>query len=308
MSKILLGVIAIAAIVFGFFYFSKNLGLPQANKNIITQPSATAIPTPSTAAKNWKTYTNIALNYSINYPSDWEVRESTDPKSGAAFRPANKPNDPQYEYISINKYTRVMFDDSPNLTFEEYVKKAGAEIQNYKDLATIKKVVTDSGLVGYTATWNVSSIVPGQKGGESTPRTYFEIPSNNLATIQVVVDDGKYLDIYNQMLATFKYGAIKQAISPTPSPDTKSAVSAVLAKKYNKPASEVKVTISKEVPGFASGSVSFGAGGPGEGGMWLAVLGNGWDVVWDGNGNVDCNKMRNTYGFPDTILKPNFCD
>lgn len=100
----------------------------------------------------------------------------------------------------------------------------------------------------------------------------------------------------------------KAAVSPTPFPDTKSAIAAFLAKKYNRPVSEVNVTVDKEVPGFAAGTVLFGEGGPGEAGAWLAVLGNGWEVVWDGNGNVDCNKMRQQYGFPDTILKPNFCN
>lgn len=98
------------------------------------------------------------------------------------------------------------------------------------------------------------------------------------------------------------------SVSPSPYPDTQSAVRAFLANKYNKPVSEVKITITKEVSGFAAGSVLFGQGGSGEGGMWLAILDNGWNVVWDGNGNVDCNKMRMDYGFPDTILKPNFCD
>lgn len=96
--------------------------------------------------------------------------------------------------------------------------------------------------------------------------------------------------------------------TPTQYPDTEHAIQAFLAEKYSKPLSEVNVTVNKEVPGFASGSVMFGQGGPGEGGMWLAVLGNGWDVVWDGNGNVDCTKMRQDYGFPDTILVPNFCN
>ncbi len=100
----------------------------------------------------------------------------------------------------------------------------------------------------------------------------------------------------------------QKTISPTPFPDTKSAIQAFLANKYKKPISEVKITVAKEVSGFASGSVLFGQGGTGEGGMWLAVLGNGWNVVWDGNGNVNCNKMRQQYGFPDTILKPNFCN
>lgn len=99
-----------------------------------------------------------------------------------------------------------------------------------------------------------------------------------------------------------------EAVSPTPFPDTKSAIAAFLARKYQKPVSDVKVVVDKEVPGYASGTVSFGAGGSGEVGAWLAVLGNGWEVVWDGNGNVDCAKMRTDYGFPDTILKPNFCN
>src|SRR3972149_2838977 len=96
----------------------------------------------------------------------------------------------------------------------------------------------------------------------------------------------------------------KGIISPTPYPDTQHAIAAFLANKYQKPISEVKVTVVKEIPGFASGSVLFGQGGPGEGGMWLAILGNGWEVVWDGNGNVDCTKIRQQYGFPDPILKP----
>ena len=94
----------------------------------------------------------------------------------------------------------------------------------------------------------------------------------------------------------------------SPVPGTEKAVQAFLANKYKKPLSEVKVTIQKAAPGYAAGSVLFGQGRPGEGGMWLAVAGNQWDVVWDGNGSVDCNKMRQQYGFPDTILKPNFCD
>lgn len=83
----------------------------------------------------------------------------------------------------------------------------------------------------------------------------------------------------------------------------------LLAKKYNKSIDEVKINISKQEDNYAGGSVLFGKGGPGEGGMFLARKdGNIWEVVFDGNGNVDCNKMRQEYGFPDTILKPNFCE
>ncbi len=96
-------------------------------------------------------------------------------------------------------------------------------------------------------------------------------------------------------------------INPTAYPNTQRAIQNILAKKYDRPLSEVKVIVDKEVQGFARGSVLFGQGGPGEGGIWLAVLGNGWSVVWDGNGNVDCNKMRQEYYLPDAILVPNLC-
>ncbi len=83
----------------------------------------------------------------------------------------------------------------------------------------------------------------------------------------------------------------------------------LLAKKYNRPIEEVKITILKQDDNYVGGSVLFGNGGPGEGGMFLArKVDNLWEVVFDGNGNVDCNKMRQEFGFPDAILKPNFCD
>ena len=83
----------------------------------------------------------------------------------------------------------------------------------------------------------------------------------------------------------------------------------ILAAKYNKPVAEVKITMTKQTSQYASGSVLFGAGGVGEGGIFLArKSGNIWEVVFDGNGSIDCTKMRTEYGFPDEILKPNFCD
>lgn len=58
---------------------------------------------------------------------------------------------------------------------------------------------------------------------------------------------------------------------------------------------------------FASGSMGFGE--EMGGGGWLATkINKVWEVVWDGQGLVDCQKLRNEYGFPDEILKPSFCD
>ena len=83
----------------------------------------------------------------------------------------------------------------------------------------------------------------------------------------------------------------------------------LLAEKHGKMPQEVKVTIYKQLGDFVSGGVMFGEGGPGEGGMLLASkVDNVWQVVFDGNGNPDCGELRGTYGFPDEILSPNFCD
>ncbi|MFA6097828.1 MAG: hypothetical protein WC788_09485 [Candidatus Paceibacterota bacterium] len=95
--------------------------------------------------------------------------------------------------------------------------------------------------------------------------------------------------------------------------DTDSAIGEVirkkLAEKYDKPVSEVNVSVSKSDADHAAGSVLFGQGGPGEGGIFLAVkIENEWQVVFDGNGSIDCSKMRQEYKFSDAILKPNFCD
>jgi len=146
---------------------------------------------------------------------------------------------------------------------------------------------------------NPASVYCNEHGGQSVVRTASDGSQLGIC----VFENGNECDEW----LFFRDECSNSSVVPTPG--TEKAVQAFLAKKYNKSLSEVKVTIQKEAPGFAAGSVSFGQGGAaGKGGMWLAVAGNQWDVVWDGNGAVDCNKMRQQYGFPDTILKPNFCD
>jgi hypothetical protein len=81
-----------------------------------------------------------------------------------------------------------------------------------------------------------------------------------------------------------------------------------LANKYSKSTEEVIVNITKQIESHVAGSVKFGPE-VSAGGLFLAVqFGNMWEVVYDGNGSIDCEKMRIEYNFPDEILKPNFCD
>ncbi len=83
----------------------------------------------------------------------------------------------------------------------------------------------------------------------------------------------------------------------------------ILATKYQKAIGEVTVTIIRSDDTHAAGSVSFGPAGQGEGGMFLAVKsGEDWQVVYDGNGSIDCDLMRQEYQFSDDLLRPEFCD
>jgi hypothetical protein len=96
---------------------------------------------------------------------------------------------------------------------------------------------------------------------------------------------------------------VKETIPET----VKDAVTKILIEKYNLEKDKVSVQVNKEVGDFASGSVGFGE--EMGGGGWLAKKIEGkWEVVWDGNGSVDCQKLRTEYNFPDEILKPSFCD
>ena len=211
-SRALLAIIAGVTLLFmgAYFYiqFQNKKETMSKQKIVSIKPSQI----PKTTISEWETYTNTTFGYSINYPSDWIAREFPSSKSGAAFRPANMSDETQYEYISINKNEKMMLDDLSSLSFEEYVKRAGMEIQNYNTLASIKKIVTDSGIVGYTTTWNITSLGSGKKS-ESSPRTYFEIPQNDTATIQVEITDEKYINIYNQMISSFTMLEKKENIS-----------------------------------------------------------------------------------------------
>ena len=84
-----------------------------------------------------------------------------------------------------------------------------------------------------------------------------------------------------------------------------------LAQKYNKPAADVTVMATKKSADYMAGRVSFAAKGlpaEGVGGLFLAARqGNMWELVYNGNGSIDCENIKLTYQFPADMLV-NFCD
>lgn len=97
-------------------------------------------------------------------------------------------------------------------------------------------------------------------------------------------------------------------IIPEPSDDLAQTIREILAAKYGRPLSEVSVNITKSSGTHAAGGVLFGQGKQGPGGAFLAVKIDGqWKVVYDGNGSVDCDLLKQTYHFPQNILA-GYCD
>lgn len=85
------------------------------------------------------------------------------------------------------------------------------------------------------------------------------------------------------------------------------AIISLLAQKYKKKSSEVFFDINKENTKYVVGSVSFGQKGV-EGGLVLAVKANDkWTLVYDGNGSIDCVKIKQDYQFPQDMLE-GICD
>jgi len=191
--------------IISFFFGIKYQEALYIKNPSITHDKKIIQPTPPIATKTaWKTYINKKYGYSINYPSNWTVREYSNSSAGATFRPLSKPNDPQYEYITIERRIKILSDEK-DVPFDEYVKIAAkGEIQNYIDIKTMKKVVSDSGVMGYETTWKVMSI-GGRQSGESSPITYFPVLPDSKATIQITLEEVAYQDIYDKMLSSFNY-------------------------------------------------------------------------------------------------------
>ncbi|MFA5029646.1 MAG: hypothetical protein WC518_02740 [Patescibacteria group bacterium] len=84
--------------------------------------------------------------------------------------------------------------------------------------------------------------------------------------------------------------------------DTVAAIKQLFIHKYNKQPDEVTVHIKQEDATHARGEVKFGVGGVGEGGIFLAAKVDGvWQLVFDGNGQIDCALVKQ-YSFPAEMI------
>jgi len=262
-----------------------------------TQNAKTAV-TPS-----MKTYTNAKHNYSIRYPTSWLVREYPDSKDGAAFNPLDKPGYPdKSDAISLSVGQKI--GNYVDEDFIDYAKiAASVEIQNYGELASLKRITTSAGTVGYTTTWMVQAMAgTGSGSSESLPITYFEVPNDKTVLVRVTLGREEDLATYEKMLSTVKFNVLKN-VTPTPTVDEEAVLENVIKKyialKHNSNEDVLTVTVSKINGNYAQGGVTDGGGG----GMWFAAKEDSvWKLVWDGNGVIECSVFTLYPDFPTSMI------
>ena len=91
--------------------------------------------------------------------------------------------------------------------------------------------------------------------------------------------------------------------TPSPSVDETAiliaAVKNALISEHGTQASSLDISVSKIEGDYASGSASAQGGG----GIWFAAKVNGiWNLVWDGNGSIQCSNLTPYPQFPTDMI------
>ena len=169
------------------------------------------------------------------------------------------------ERISDQKYQMI----------DSFLKKNGFEIDVYNISAG-----TISGATGYRREETVCSVIGGVTGYQE-------------ATGQWIPSEPDKKDV------RVKCGQGGSQVIPTITKEEE--VKKLFADKYGKKMSEININISQETKNHLRGSVVFGSGGPGEGGIFLAAkVNNQWQLVFDGNGAISCEQLSR-YDFPEEM-------
>lgn len=119
------------------------------------------------------------------------------------------------------------------------------------------------------------------------------------------------------LFAVYALGPKKQSISstsevsvsptqipPTPTIDEteslKQEIKLALVAEHGPNAENLDITVSKISGAYAQG----GASEPGVGGgMWFAAkVGESWKLVWDGNGIITCDDLKDYSDYPSTMI------
>jgi hypothetical protein len=85
-----------------------------------------------------------------------------------------------------------------------------------------------------------------------------------------------------------------------------SALAQIFAANHQQPVTETHVTVLQLKNNFVSGTISFGPDAVEGGGFLARLVDNTWTIDYEGNGSVDCPKIK-ALGYPQDTLE-GFCD
>ncbi len=113
--------------------------------------------------------------------------------------------------------------------------------------------------------------------------------------------EGLMAPVGDSLTVKFECGFFNQ--NSMPQIMAKNAVERLLATKYKRDLVDVHVTVNKFDESHLVGSVKFGSDMTVAGGIVMAYKNNGnWELIFDGNGAVDCDKIKTEYMFPADSL------
>lgn len=146
-------------------------------------PTKTQISPTLDETANWKTYTNTKLNFSVRYPETWVFKESS---AGSDFAPSEN-------LLSVSQ--SEIF--SPIFIFVKSVDNFDLSTQTLDQYQ--EKAIT----VGGINTKRVSGIT--KQGGQAARRFTGVKMKNNGKTYGIITVGDSYIDIFDQILSTFKF-------------------------------------------------------------------------------------------------------
>ncbi|MFC1483359.1 hypothetical protein ACFL56_03765 [Candidatus Margulisiibacteriota bacterium] len=150
--------------------------------------------------KDYESYTNKVLHYSVSYPKNWTYREF-DSKTGAGFRKARMVEGIQNEFIVVEAYKSFgEIQDIPLKVFAYHASDIQKE--NVLTYNASTKVETDSGLEGYQVNWLYLDYDKEKK--VTLPVTFFPSPSASYKAFYISLHDEKYWDVYEDMVRSFR--------------------------------------------------------------------------------------------------------
>jgi hypothetical protein len=212
---IVLGIVGVLGVV-----GVKNFSNSKAPATI--QPTISPIPTPTIdPTVDWKTYINSEYGYSFQYPQDWKF-SFTKPQNfkypSVAILSKDDPSQPKVAITSDdpNKFMAsytilIQVDNNPkNLSAKDYF---------LKDVSPEDKQDEENKLKEYTV-GGVRGILFRDTGSPSSGLyTMIQVSKNNMLysfeynALAHPETHNKYLDLYTQILSTFKF---LDKVTPTP--------------------------------------------------------------------------------------------